>query len=238
MSTCYDLLTENFRIVDFSFALPYTYVLIEGKRGKSLGVAMSLVEDVVDYDVSFKDVSVEEFLKGLESFNIVERCLGFATLNAISQYHMRKFENVDVFEEMVAEGVKRVAVVGNIKPLVAKLKKNFDVVVFERNPKLRCQALSDCFEYELLPKFDAVFVSGTALVNGTLRLIIDRAKNAKFKVLIGPTAQIHPKLAEGLTHLASMRVVDIDKALMGLKLGSWRIFESACEKYTIKVNYF
>ncbi len=233
-----DLLSEDFKIVDFSFALPYTYVLIEGKRGKSLGVAMSLIEDLVDYDVNFKEVSVNEFLKGLESFNIIERCLGFATLNAISQYHLQEIENVDVFKEMVVKGVERVAVVGNIKPLIAKLRKNFDVVVFERNPKLRCQALSDCFEYELLPKFDAVFVSGTALVNGTLDFIVERARNAKFKVLIGPTAQIHPKLAKGLTHLASMRVVNIEKALMGLKLGSWRIFESACERYTIKVNYF
>ncbi|WP_457550167.1 Rossmann-like domain-containing protein [Archaeoglobus sp.] len=236
MNICSDLLSEDFKIVDFSFALPYTYVLIKGERGRSLGVAMSLVEDVVDYDVSFKDVSLHEFLKGLKSFNMIERCLGFATLNAISQYHMREIENFDVFEEMVAEGVERVAVVGNIKPLVAKLRKNFDVVVFERNPKLRCQALSDCFEYELLPSFDAVFVSGTALVNGTLELVVERARNAKFKVLIGPTAQIHPKLIRGLTHLASMKVVDVDRALMGLKLGSWRIFESACEKYTIRVK--
>jgi len=235
VNTCCDLLSEDFKIVDFSFALPYTYVLIEGEKGRSLGVAMSLVEDVVDYDVNFKEVSVYEFLKGLESFNIIERCLGFATINAISQYHMREIENVDVFEEMVVEGVERVAVVGNIKPLVAKLRKDFDVVVFERNPKLRCDALSDCFEYELLPKFDAVFVSGTALVNGTLDFVVERARNAKFKVLIGPTAQIHPKLVRGLTHLASMRVVDIDRALMGLKLGSWKIFESACEKYTIRV---
>ena len=56
-----DLLSEDFKIVDFSFALPYTYVLIEGKRGKSLEVAMSLIEDLVDYDVNFKEVSVNEF---------------------------------------------------------------------------------------------------------------------------------------------------------------------------------
>ncbi len=236
VSTCFELITEDFKVIDFSFSLPYTYVLIEGRKGKSLGVAMSLVEDVTDYDVSFERVCVEEFVRGLESLNVIERCLAVATVNALSQYHMEELEDVDLFKEMKREGVRNVGVVGNIRPLVERLRRDFDVTVFERNPRLRGDALSDCFEYRLLPKFDAVFVSGSSLVNGTYELIVERSKNAKFRVLIGPTAQVHPKLVEGFTHLASVRVVDLERALIGLKLGSWRIFESACRKYTIPVE--
>jgi len=237
-SRIYNLLDEDLKVVDFSFALPFSYVLVEGERGRSLGVAMSLVEEIRVYDSEFKSADVYEFLSGLDSVNIVEKTLAFATVNAISQYYLEPCECVDIFEELRRLEVEKVAVVGNIRPLVEKLRNCYKVFVFERNPKLIDEnTLSDTLEYHLLPEMDAVFVSGTSLLNNTIDMILDRSKKAKLIILIGPTAQIHPTLVKDsdITHLASVRVVNLESALIGLKMGSWKRFEKSCEKYTVKV---
>ncbi len=126
----------------------------------------------------------------------------------------------------LVEGFSEVAVIGNMPPVVRALReKGVKTLVFERNPKLwDRETLSDALEYILLPEVEAVIVSGSALVNGTLEMILDRAKKAELIVLTGPTAQIHPELVKGtrITHLAAMKVVDLERALLGLKLGSFR----------------
>ncbi|RLF82079.1 hypothetical protein DRN44_04710, partial [Thermococci archaeon] len=51
---------EDFRILDFSFALPYTYVVLEGPEGKAIGLAMTLPEEIGEYKTSFKSPSLKE----------------------------------------------------------------------------------------------------------------------------------------------------------------------------------
>ncbi len=132
-----------------------------------------------------------------------------------------------------------VAVIGNMPPVVRALReKGVKTLVFERNPKLwDRETLSDALEYVLLPEAEAVLVSGSALVNGTIEMILDRAKNARIVVLTGPTAQIHPELVKGtgITHLAAMKVIDLKKAVLGLKLGSFKGFERGNRKYVVRV---
>lgn len=234
-----DLIDEEFTLIDFSFALPYTYVLIEGERGKSLGVAMTLPEEVGRYRVSITEPSLEGFIKRLDSINIIERTLGLAAVNALSQYHLdtSNVPDVDV-TRLLTEDIKKVAVIGNMPPVVDELRKRFEVLVFERNPKLWDRdTYSDALEYWLLPEVDAVIVSGSAILNGTLDMILDRAKRAEIIVLTGPTAQLLPDFlrGSGVTHLAAMKVVDVEKALTRLKLGSFRGFEEGSRKYVVEV---
>ncbi len=81
--------------------------------------------------------------------------------------------------------------------------------------------------------------SGSAIINGTLDMIVDRAKKARLLVLTGgPTAQLMPDFLRGtggVTHLASMSVVDVDSALVRLKLGSFKGFEAGSKKYVLEV---
>lgn len=235
-----DLIDEDFRLIDFSFALPYTYVLIEGGKGKSLGVAMTLPEEVGRYRTSIEKPSLENFIEKLDSLNIIERTLGMAALNALSQYRidLSEAKEGDVVE-ILDPSIGRVAVIGNMPPVVEGLKgMGFEVMVFERNPKLwDRETLSDALEYWLLPRADAVIASGSAILNGSLDMLLERSKRAKIFVLTGPTAQLLPEFlrGEGVTHLASMMVVDIESALVKLKLGSFRGFEAGSRKYIMEV---
>jgi len=82
------------------------------------------------------------------------------------------------------------------------------------------ETLSDTFEYHLLPKMDAVLISGTSLVNDTIDFILERSKNVRLKILVGPTAQALPEFFKGyVTHVASIKVVDIEKG--SIKLKTW-----------------
>ncbi|AMQ19491.1 Rossmann-like domain-containing protein [Thermococcus peptonophilus] len=232
-------LANGLELVDFGFALPYTWVLVEGPDGKALGVAMTLPEEVQRYTNSISEPSIEAFIEKTDSLNVIERTLGIATVNAVSQYHLDVSDLPDIDVVELVEGFDMVAVIGNMPPVVRALReKGVKTLVFERNPKLwDRETLSDALEYVLLPEAEAVLVSGSALVNGTIEMILDRAKNARIVVLTGPTAQIHPELVKGtgITHLAAMKVIDLKKAVLGLKLGSFKGFERGNRKYVVRV---
>ncbi|NJE53687.1 DUF364 domain-containing protein [Thermococcus sp. 21S9] len=233
-------LVDGLELVDFGFALPYTWVLVGGENGKALGVAMTLPEEVQRYTNSISEPSLEAFIEKADSLNVIERTLGLATINAVSQYYIDLSDatNVDVLE-LLPEKAGKVALIGNMPPLARELReRGYALYVFERNPKLwDRETLSDTLEYHLLPEMDIVIASASCLVNGTVDMLIDRAENAELFVLTGPTGQLLPEFLSGtrVTHLASMKVVDIEKALLGLKLGSFRGFEKGNQKYVIPV---
>ncbi len=150
-----DSMDEEFGLIDFSFALPYTYVLIEGERGRSLGVAMTLPpEEVGRYRTSIREPSLEGFIERADSLNVIERTLGVAAINALSQYVMDVSDAPDTdVVELIGSDIERVAVIGNMPPVVSALRgMDLEVLVFERNPKLwDRETLSDALEYPLLP---------------------------------------------------------------------------------------
>ncbi|MFU8652209.1 Rossmann-like domain-containing protein [Methanotorris formicicus] len=137
--------------------------------------------------------------------------------------------------------MKKIAFIGNMMPLVKTLKENgnFEFYIFERNPKhITNETITGSFEYSLLPKMDAVLISGTSLLNGSLDMILDRAKNARLKILVGPTAQILPEFIGDyeIDYIASVRTTDIDKTLINLKFGSsFGLFKKYSKKYVVKV---
>lgn len=81
-------LAKGLELIDFSFGLPYTYVLVEGEKSKALGVAMTLPEEIQRYENSIEEPSLEEFIKRADSLNAVERTLALAAINAVSQYYI------------------------------------------------------------------------------------------------------------------------------------------------------
>ncbi|BAA30614.1 248aa long hypothetical protein [Pyrococcus horikoshii OT3] len=233
-------LAEDLKLVDFSFGLPYTWVLVEGIEGRALGVAMTLPEEVQRYTNSIEEPSLLEFIDKADSLNIIERTLGVAAINAVSQYYidLREAKWIDVTELIQQDEIKRIAIIGNMPPVVRTLKEKYEVYVFERNMKLWDRdTYSDTLEYHILPEVDGIIASASCIVNGTLDMILDRAKKAKLIVITGPTGQLLPEFLKGtkVTHLASMKVTNIEKALVKLKLGSFKGFESESIKYVIEV---
>ncbi|WP_010480304.1 Rossmann-like domain-containing protein [Thermococcus zilligii] len=233
-------LVGGLELVDFGFALPYTWVLVEGPEGKALGVAMTLPEEVQRYNNSISEPSLGVFIEKADSLNVIERTLGLAAINAVSQYHI-DLSNADWTDVLglLPENAGRVALIGNMPPLADELRRRgFNVFVFERNAKLWDRdTYSDALEYHLLPEMDAVIASASCLVNGTVDMLLDRARKARLFVLTGPTGQLLPEFLKGtgVTHLASVKVVDIERALLGLKLGSFKGFEEGNRKYVVEV---
>ncbi|WP_297417510.1 DUF364 domain-containing protein [Thermococcus sp.] len=232
---------EGLNLVDFSFALPYTWVLVEGSEGKALGVAMTLPEEIQRYTNSINKPSLRAFIERADSLNVIERTLGLAAINAVSQYHidLSTAEWADVLD-LLPENAGKIALIGNMPPLAKALhEKGAETFVFERNAKLwNRDTYSDALEYHLLPEMDAVIASASCLVNGTIDMLLDRARKARLFVLTGPTGQLLPEFLRGtkVTHLAAMKVIDTEKALLGLKLGSFRGFEEGNRKYVAKVR--
>ncbi len=232
---------EGLNLVDFSFALPYTWVLVEGSEGKALGVAMTLPEEIQRYTNSINKPSLRAFIERADSLNVIERTLGLAAINAVSQYHidLSTAEWADVLD-LLPENAGKIALIGNMPPLAKALhEKGAETFVFERNAKLWDRdTYSDALEYHLLPEMDAVIASASCLVNGTIDMLLDRARKARLFVLTGPTGQLLPEFLRGtkVTHLAAMKVIDTEKALLGLKLGSFRGFEEGNRKYVAKVR--
>ncbi|AHF79477.1 Rossmann-like domain-containing protein [Thermococcus paralvinellae] len=233
-------LAKGLELIDFSFGLPYSYVLVEGEKSKALGVAMTLPEEIQRYENSIEEPSLEEFIKKADSLNAVERTLALAAINAVSQYYidLSNAKWIDAVE-LLSDDIEKIAVIGNMPPIVKALReRNFKLYIFERNPRLwDRETLSDSLEYCLLPEVDAVIASATCIVNGTIDMIAERAKKAKIVLLTGPTGQVLPEFFKGtrITHVASMKVVDIEKAIEKLKLGCFKGFSKESRKYVIEI---
>ncbi len=234
-------ISNGFSIEDFSFGLPYSYVIVE-KDGKcSMGVAMTMPEEVQHYENRFHDVSTSTFISAIESKNIIERTLALATVNAVSQYYININNSIQMdINEIITHLNGKVGVIGNMPPLVKELKENGkNVYIFERNTRLwHEEVLSDTLEYSMLPEMDIVISTASVLVNNTIDLIVERSKNAKSVILVGATGQILPELLKGtgITHIASMKAKNIERAKLALKKGDYGEFVKANQKYIFGIN--
>lgn len=234
-------ISDGFSIEDFSFGLPYSYVIVEKDGQCSMGVAMTIPEEVQHYENSFHDVSISTFINAIESKNIIERTLALATVNAVSQYYINISNSMQMdINEIITHLNGKVGVIGNMPPVVKELKENGkNVYVFERNTRLwHEEVLSDTLEYSMLPEMDIVISTASVLVNNTIDLIVERSKNAKSIILVGATGQILPELLKetGITHIASMKTKNIERAKHALKKGDYGKFVKANQKYIFEIN--
>jgi len=233
-------LSGDFAIEDFSFGLPYSYVIVKKGSKYSMGVAMTIPEEVQHYKNNLQNITVTAFINAIESENIIERTLALATINAISQFYIDINESLQTdIKEIISSFNGKIGVIGNMPPIVKTLKENNkDIYVFERNPRLwDVNVLSDTLEYSMLPKMDIVLSTASVFVNNTIDLVLERSKNAKSIILIGATGQILPKLfaKTGITHIASMKIKDIVQAKLALKKGDYNEFVRTSQKYIFKI---
>ncbi len=150
--------------------------------------------------------------------NPLNRVLGLALINAISQYHMTEVR----WDEL--ELRTPVCVVGLMRPLIKELRdKGLDVLVFERSPYLRGDdAYSDVEEELLIPKCGTVYITGMTLLNFTIDRLLGLSRGG-INVLIGPSASLLPELVKGLGihYIESMRFMDVGAVMRHLRLGGY-----------------
>lgn len=183
-----------------SVGLCYTGVMLSNEYA---GLCHTPIEDIPHTHVkrmrNFHGMKVNEALSLARSLSMLERSIGIATINAVSQLIMDQEEyprktDVDIFDSIDLSGCNNAAVIGYIRPLVGKLRGKLPSVhVFERNPQLRGDALPETFAYQFLPKADVVLITGSSIVDGTIDHLLELSKNAKFTAVAGPSTSLIPE---------------------------------------------
>lgn len=224
-------------------SLCYTAVMLDNGY---VGLCHTPTEDIAHTHWGRRQVfhgfKALEITRLANSLDVIEKTVGIATLNALSQYLMdlevyeRQFE-VDAFDAIDVKREDRVAVVGYIRPLVGKLRaRTREVQVFERNPQLRGDALPDTFVDSILPKADVVVISGSSLANGTLDRLLELSKRARFVVFAGPTASTLPEplFKRGVNIVAGVRAKGPKVVDAVAEAKPFVVFKALVKKYVMK----
>ena len=240
-------LNAELEIIDYAIGLHYSYIVVRGTCGKSAGLAITPVEDIIGQPMIRGKPSIETVIDMVSSINPLEKILGVALLNAVSNYllwcigyrgNVVILEDKDIVNDILPLIKESVLVIGNMVPLAKKLtSENINVIgVLERNPRLRCRgAFVDTAVYRLIPRAETIIVTGATLVNDTIDSIISLAKDKRI-ILVGPTAGIYPvpAIKKGMYAVASMYSVNIDKVVEIIRLGEGRWdYTLFCKQYLV-----
>ncbi|WP_182353973.1 DUF364 domain-containing protein [Flaviflexus huanghaiensis] len=134
----------------------------------------------------------------VRSWNLVESSIGVAAINA----WYNNMERADACGNRLPQSGafdvhrpritgKKVAVIGHFPSIESRLEEAGELTIIERNPR-RGDYIDSAAEY-LLPEQDAVFITGSTLVNKTLPRLLDLARGA-YVVLTGPSTPLSPAL--------------------------------------------
>lgn len=236
---------------DVCLGQPVSWALVRDARGRrALGTALTPKGEGGDtkrlfqgLEPDWRDWPVPELPSRLLARHPLERCIALAVINAVSQYRLSLEElapveydeapgggRTSVLRWVTARRPERLVMIGNMRPLVAGLlDAGITPVVFERRPDNRSGALNDALEWAWLPRADGLIASGATLLNHTLAPIVTWSGEARFRILVGFSAQTHPAFLAGLglTHVFSVHVRDVDRIRRFMQVGYWNaMFES------------
>ncbi len=240
---------HSLKLVNYGVTFPYTYVLVEGRRGRALGMALTPFNEFNDIEYCeeppISEWNLRELIVAAKSYHLVAKTLGVAAINAVSQYllldeDLETGDVLKVLKESLEPG-SRIAIVGYLKNLIEKLRsENYELIVFERSSSLRrMPALPDFLEPRMLRDVDAAVITGATLVNETLDVILHYLnKNAYPVILAGPTAQMHkaflPKIS--ISHIVSVKITNPGVAIEWLKRSAAKGIREAAQKYVLKLG--
>lgn len=133
------------------------------------------------------------------SWNLAERILGVATINALSQIIFErkprkyKIKEGNVIDEVTIKRNDAVAMVGFIRPFKSLIESKTDkLYILERNPAWEEEILPDVACDEILPRVDVVIITGSAIANGTLDRVLELSQRAREIAISGPSASFIP----------------------------------------------
>ncbi len=240
------LIDENLVLTELCVGVRYTYAIVKGKHGIAMGVAHTLLSDLPHGVWLEKKPNISDILDFVSSCNILYKIIGIAMLNAVSQYLIKFGDyksglifNTDILDVLDIRSEDHVVFVGNIRPLVSKVKERTSSIdVLERSPFSRDDAKPDVLAPRIIPKATVLLITGSTLENDTLDYVLSLASRARVKALVGPTAQILPQSLKGYVDLvASIMIRDVEKAIEAIRLcGGTKALLRYSEKYVAKVT--
>jgi len=226
---------------EVSLGLPVSWAVVRDGHGvRALGTALTPVGEGRATEPMFQDLPadwrewpLDQLPARIMADHPLERCLALAVINAVSQYRLVREDMAGlergqgrghVVRWVAGQRPQRVVMIGNMHPLVTGLTEAGIVpAVFERNPGNRSGALVDAQEWAWLAEADGLIVTGATLVNHTLAPLIALSPKARFRILVGFSAQVHPEFlaGSGISHVFSLHLEDVDGVRRRLQVGNW-----------------
>ncbi len=186
---------------------PFTVVVLENG---AIGMSYNLFHGDHEAMARYRQWSLEklngkevgEVMEWILSDDLLERTVGLAALNALSQnfisnhpQHYRIDASNDLFSLMKLNKSSRVGLVGYFRPLLARLQeKAGDVLVLEKSPEL----LKGSYPFTMtddptaLQQCNKVLITATTMTNDSLPDLMPQCANASFVGIMGPTAGCLP----------------------------------------------
>jgi hypothetical protein len=175
--------------------------------------------DILDNAGNLTDLTVNELLSFIDSWDLYKRIIGVATLNATSQKIIKENpENYPSVKDNLINVLNiknddQVAMVGLIRPFVVPLRNRAkQLYILERSRPLPEGVFPDTACEELLPASDIVIITGSAMANGTLDRLLELSKDSRQIVVVGPTISIvpDPLFRRGVTYCGGVQVKNSD----------------------------
>jgi uncharacterized protein (DUF4213/DUF364 family) len=180
----------------------------------------------------------------------LRRTVGIAVLNALSALAMERYGvpggrvevGVDALEAAGVQPTDRVTLVGAFVPFIKRLKHAVEAlwVIDKHREALKTDELP-CWRSpqeapQVLAESSVVVITGSALVEGGIDMLLDAAAQARQVVLAGPTASPWPPpfFARGVSVLGGIRVTNGPRMLRCVSEGgSGYMFREAAEKICV-----
>ncbi|MEW6374469.1 MAG: DUF364 domain-containing protein [Thermodesulfobacteriota bacterium] len=189
-----------------------------------------------------------DILKYALDRNVLKSAIGVATLNALSQSiiesgekrEYRVIKDKDGFDLLKIQPHETVSLIGAFGPYIRRLKMMGNpFFIVERNTQTLRPDEMKYFKPEsemrgALEKSTVVIITGTAIVNHTIDLILSLIANGKRTAIIGPTASMIPDpfFKRGVTVMAGVRILNPDLMIRILKQGgsAYHLLKECAEK--------
>jgi len=180
----------------------------------------------------------------LKTDDLFIRTVKLVTLNALSASFMtperyRIVEDQDPLDLLDLQRLQNVAMVGVIPPFLKRLKKepHLNLHLIERKKdslaedEIRLLVPEERIA-DILPRCDAVIITGAAIANGTIETLLDLTPEDATVIVAGPTAGFLPDalFARGVSIVSTVTVSDPDRALdlLAEGNGAFQLFTAKC----------
>ncbi len=170
-----------------------------------LGVAYALPgerrapEPVFPDPAQFAGMDAVEMLAGLTQEDLVARSLGMAVCNAVAQPDpAHSLEDPDALTTVQVRPTDTVGLIGFIRSIHRRIVDRVErIIIFDRSLDGEPGISPEEQQPELLPLCDVVFVTGSAVTNGTLDTLLSWCTKARDIVIIGPSTPLYPEAFAG-----------------------------------------
>jgi uncharacterized protein (DUF4213/DUF364 family) len=180
--------------------------------------------------------------------NVLKSAIGIATINGLSQWILESRDETDYevvkekdgFDLLDIQPYETVSLVGAFGPYIKRLKAMGNpFYIIEKN---RLTLKPDEMKYfkpepemkAAIEKSQVVMITGTAIVNHTIDVVLSWITNGKRAAIIGPTASLLPDafFRRGVNVMAGVRILNPDLMLKILKQGgsAYHLLKECSEK--------